>query len=442
MAVWKQSASGVQERLGGVKIVDTNSSGSAASKWLCPESMILFAFFGFALLGLQLNPELQQNDVLTGQGNVIRQSFYIFALVASVVFLKKNGVSPSLSVRLPVLFLLAWCTISLTWAVDPFVGLRRLLLTVVVFVTIYRCVDVLGTNKTAGLMRLLLACILILNYYAVFFTNLGVHLASEMDPSIVGDWRGFLVQKNFAGPACAFTIMFFLFSKGSKAIRFTVVALSTNFLIFTNSKTSIALLVLSLVVGLCYRASSFRYKILIVPVLAYVVALAVVYEMFYIDDVSEWLLNPDSLTGRTVIWQFMCKYASDHSVLGAGFGSFWNIGDASPINDMTNGWVSKLTQGHNGYLDVLVQLGTLGVTLCFAALFVIPLWRLTTQPQADSATSTLAVSIIFFAAAHNLTETSVLDRDSLVWIFLVLANCISWKSEAEAGDRHPAVDRT
>lgn len=68
------------------------------------------------------------------------------------------------------------------------------------------------------------------------------------------------------------------------------------------------------------------------------------------------------LTGRTEIWALVLLSIKQHPFFGIGYGAFW-LGEGSPSQYIINvlHWVPL--QSHNGYLDILNELGITGLTL-------------------------------------------------------------------------------
>ncbi len=148
--------------------------------------------------------------------------------------------------------------------------------------------------------------------------------------------------------------------------------------------------------------------------------------IFYTDMLNKPFQREDSLTGRVQIWPPLVAYALDNPLLGAGFGSFWNIGRESPIFAYsTTYWVTQLGNGHNGYLDLLVQIGFPGLILVVMALIVTPMLRLSLSPYASRNQGALLLALIIFCTGHNFTETSLMDRDAFVHLYLVMAGALA-----------------
>nr|WP_248306445.1 O-antigen ligase family protein [Devosia oryzisoli] len=230
-----------------------------------------------------------------------------------------------------------------------------------------------------------------------------------------------MLHKNFAGPTAAITILFLAFGgRGiNRWVKLGLVAAAAYFLYRTHSKTSLGLLVPALLLGWTYLAFGARRLRLVVPFLVLAVIIALVGyggELAAIIDINE---TPDALSGRGSIWPILIEYANAHPVTGAGFGSFWNIGPDSPVFGLAASWVATLGNGHNGYLDTLTQLGYPGLIMAAGAVVLLPGWRLVTDTRIHDTTGALLLSLLVFCAFHNLTETSLLDRDVGIWLFMV-----------------------
>ncbi len=79
--------------------------------------------------------------------------------------------------------------------------------------------------------------------------------------------------------------------------------------------------------------------------------------------VVESLGRNSTLTGRTLIWDMVLSRHTD-PIIGTGFGAFWVGPDAVEISQ---NWA--LTEAHNGYLEVYLNSGLIGVVLLFGVLF-------------------------------------------------------------------------
>jgi len=356
----------------------------------------------------------------TGGGDFLRQGLYVAALIYVLV---SQGVVYNLSklkvIPLSLTILLAWCICSVGWAIDPGISLRRVTLAVIVVLTVFLVVEAAGTARTLAVLRWSFAALLLLNYLMVLASPEGVHSTADFDPSLAGNWRGLMLHKNTAGVACAFTVLLWLFTGGKGLLRWVVIGGAAYFLVETQSKTSLGALGVSLVFGFIFSVLSARPRMVAAAIAFVAVILCLMAGQEYLGELSRYLNQPDALTGRLQIWKILWSYSMSNLALGSGYGSFWDIGPASPIFQHTRNWVVFITSGHSGYLDVLVQLGLGGLVLTLIAVLVAPLWKLLSNGAVSPAVCGLLAAGLAFFAMHNVTETSFLDRDRLAWVLLL-----------------------
>jgi O-antigen ligase len=204
------------------------------------------------------------------------------------------------------------------------------------------------------------------------------------------------------------------------------------FLWFTHSSTSLGMFLIMLPLGLLFGAGlrrGFDRKILLllvfavleIPLLTYV-ALTLWADVF--GDPS-FLFIDLTFTGRTEIWEFVWQYVVKSPFIGTGYGSFWAIGDLSPSLVSASKFVAQYTEAHNGYLDVLVSIGAMGLVFTGLAL-VQPyaLLRFYSSSQTDTATQEVllcALLLLTFGILHNTLESSLLQGVSPIWTLMLIS---------------------
>jgi len=75
-----------------------------------------------------------------------------------------------------------------------------------------------------------------------------------------------------------------------------------------------------------------------------------------------------TFTGRTHLWEDILREVADHWVIGAGFQGFWVL-DNPELLALYDIYVWLPNQGHNGYLDILNEVGIIGLVLFFLVIF-------------------------------------------------------------------------
>jgi O-antigen ligase len=296
---------------------------------------------------------------------------------------------------------------------------------VVVVVSLLLSVELLGAQRAFFLWRWLLAAILLVNFLSIPLIAAARHGASEIDPALVGNWRGLYGHKNLAGAVCALTALVFLFTQNGKRnwIGIAIALAACLFLVMTRSKSSAGFLIISGFCGLLYRLAwrdGLNRAILLVcgALLATAMALFVVLDA---DAIARVLEDPTEFTGRAEIWAAELRYIADHPLFGAGFGTFTDTRSASPLRDYVSGsWVAGVSHGHNGYLQVLVTIGGIGFILAMIALVAAPIRRLWTPDVRDHGFKSMLVAVFVFALLHNFMESDFLEGDGVTWCAMLM----------------------
>ncbi len=125
--------------------------------------------------------------------------------------------------------------------------------------------------------------------------------------------------------------------------------------------------------------------------------------------------NP-TLTDRTYLWHQVLRMVEDPWV-GAGFESFW-LGPRLDKIWRLNPWLPN--QAHNGYLEVYLNLGWLGVTLLMVVIAAgyrtaLRAWR------GGDATGNLRLALFFVGLVYNFTEAAFFRMQAAAWLFFMLA---------------------
>ena len=360
------------------------------------------------------------------RGDVTRQIAYLsVAVLIGVMALLRHGLESIRIVPLSMILLLTWCVASALWAPETGIVLRRAGLEVVVVVSLLLSVELLGAERAFLIWRWLLAAILLVNFLSIPLIPAARHGAGEIDPALVGNWRGLYGHKNLAGAVCALTAILFLFTRNGRRnwIGIAIALASCFFLAMTHSKSSAGFLVIALVCGLLYRAAwsdGLNRAILITSAALLAIGLAL-FVALDADAIARALEDPNEFTGRGEIWAAELRYIADHPLLGAGFGTFTDTKSLSPLHNYVSGsWVDAVSHGHNGYLQVLVTIGGIGFLLAMLALVAAPARRLWTPDTKNNGFKGLLMALFIFAVLHNFMESDFLEGDGVTWAALLM----------------------
>lgn len=389
------------------------------------KQLILYIFLAMVYLG----PLMSVRDLSeSGAGNISRQAIYLGILVyLCYISIKEKASLKNFILPIPVVISFFWAFFSVLWAINTEISFRRLFLTFDIFLSILLFSKIIKFDQISKIAKISLMALLIVNYvFVLFFPDVGIHPISDSGSISYGhNWRGIMAHKNFAGATCAILIIYCCFDQKSfsRFLNIFIVMAASYFLYETQSKTSAGVAVVAIIAGYCFAVLSGNFRVFMVIGLAIFSLCSAIISIVYADSISGGLLHPRSFTGRGQIWAAMLRYCQDNPIFGTGFGSFWNIGYDSPIYHYTTGFATTVTVGHNGYLDLAATIGVPGLILVVAAMLIIPFAKVIVDDSIDRDRGSLFVAILVFTIGHNVTESSVFDRDSIVGVFLSIAIC-------------------
>ncbi|WP_124728320.1 O-antigen ligase family protein [Staphylospora marina] len=368
--------------------------------------------------------------------------FVLTVLFAWLTWRKlKESLRPTLWIWLPV----AWAFCSVLWSGFEEVTLQKsITLALMTLLGVW-----IGTHF--GLKRLLLvlavmmAVIMVLSLLAVpLFWDLAIdHQEHE------GAWKGVFVHKNSLGRIMALSFLVFSLLQFQYAkTRFNnklpyAVGLSMALLVLSDSQTAflieVALMVLLGFIWLFWRKPRlFKWAVLLllVPVAGVGIWILVDGESFF------GLLGKDAtMTGRTPLWSYAIAMAMREPWLGYGYYGFWH-GMEGPSNSVWKVIQWKPPHSHNGFIDLWLDLGLIGVGLFLAGLvkfLIMAVRHVRFNNRWEDAWPLLYGA---FMIVSNISESAILTNNfNLFWVLYVATFTMlaaKQADEAQSHDRSPA----
>jgi O-antigen ligase len=364
-------------------------------------------------------------------GSPMDRAVFVVLLVLGLLVLvrRRQQVRQLLWSNLPILSFFLYCAISVCWSEFPEVALKRwikasgdlvLVLVVLTEVDSYAAVKRL-LSRTAFILIPL--SILFIKYYP----NLG---RSYNKWTWMPSFGGVTTSKNTLGMICMLMGLGSLWrflsecrrrkcaDRNRKLIAHGVL-LATVLWLFTiaDSMTSLSCFVLAGGLMAAMNFSRFARKPAMVHLLVAVVVLISFATLFlgigsgFVQ--STMARDTTTLTGRTDIWKIALSMTGN-PVVGTGFESFW-LGKR--LEKMWE-YNREINQAHNGYLEVYLNLGWIGVTLLawmLAASYGRVVRGVRQHPEGSLWLAYFVVMVIY-----NFTEASF-KMMSPIWILFLLA---------------------
>jgi O-antigen ligase len=268
--------------------------------------------------------------------------------------------------------------------------------------------------------------------------------ARVIDP-IHGTLRGVVGTKNTLGSFMALGILAalataFLHRAHTRRHVLAAVVMAAA-LAFTNSTaaTATALLVILGAVCAAMRARPVG-RILLGAGLALTLAgTAVLLPLSDPDTLAGAIGEDTTLTGRDAVWDESLRAAADRPVLGYGYGAFWEGSRAADDIRARLQW--PVPNGHNGLLDIALDLGLVGAALMVLLVLALLMRGVHDAARGSHDAAVLRLSVGALLILRNTVESGLLQQNTLLTVLLVVALAIPAPVDApsEPGNRRPAI---
>jgi len=378
---------------------------------------------------LQMGPPRLPEEYL--EGSPLDRNIYAVLLAAGIVVLlaRQNTVVKVLRANGPLILFLFYCAVSISWSDYPEVAFKRWIKFLGDYVMIL--IVVTDSSQLSAIKRvlarvgflLLPISILLIKYYP----DLGRVYASHWDATVY--YAGVTSDKNMLGMTCMVfglgSVWRFLqelqSDKHTRRIRILIAhgAILAMVLWLFRMANSVTAFSCFLMAGTLLVATSLQLarKPWIVHSLV-VTMITVSASALFLgvgSELVQGLGRDTTLTGRTELWGQLLKLSAN-SILGTGFESFW-LGNR--VVKLWNIYWWQPNESHNGYLEVYLNLGWIGVGLL--AVILVTGYRsivrlLNREPEA----ARLCLAYFLVGVAYNFTEAAI-RTTGLVWIAFALA---------------------
>ncbi|RWP38913.1 MAG: O-antigen ligase family protein [Mesorhizobium sp.] len=338
--------------------------------------------------------------------------------------------------------------LSVAWSIAPEISVRRYVLQVMVFVC--AVLPIVSLRRMPVATDHLFVCFgltALLNLPFLFLTQRG-----ELGHA------GFFTGKNLLGEMSALAFMFALHQVSRTGVIYRLrggigVVVALTLLIASESKTSLGLALLSPAVAGIIIAASIVTPFSPAALIGYLSSLLIVGVFiasnvldFSKEDAFLFFFGDVGFTGRTEIWSFALEMIERRPMFGWGFQSFWLVGPDAPSVREAPGFVAEMPHAHNGYLDTILQTGSIGFAVFAIAIFfsLIAVGRVA---RAEPSRAWLCLSVFLFAMLHNGMESSFFRAFDPLWLALLIvcadigaASLLLREQGAEAAGRSRGPD--
>jgi exopolysaccharide production protein ExoQ len=316
---------------------------------------------------------------------------------------------------------LAFAFASALWSFDPDTTLRRSLTLLTTFCLGYWLVARFSLDR---IIRLVASVCIVAGVASAVVAVAIPRIGVMSDTGLAGDWCGVFNHKNSLGAAmmlgclcCGWSVAV---HRQGRAFNIFGLLICFGVSLMSGSRTSVMMILFMPFIGYCLRSLRLPGLLRIWTIFLLVISagvLAVLIDNYFVD-VMVFLDKDPSLTGRAPLWNALLGIIAARPVIGYGFGAFWLEGNINvEYLWKVAGWIAPTA--HNSYLDMLLQLGIVGLPLSMAILG-------STLFRAARAVWSESVSWASFAGIYVITlfgagffETNLLNPGELDSVMLV-----------------------
>ncbi|MGF1455385.1 MAG: O-antigen ligase family protein [Alphaproteobacteria bacterium] len=417
----------------------TTASIAPAPLWGRPDHAPVYRaaeviFFIILLYLFQIfTPEIEQIDlsitafaVQASKANTLNQFFWLAAaaLLSLLILRQPERFLRTILGYLPLLLLMGYVLLSSNWAIVPSISFRRAVLAlIIIYCLIITSIYVRSPRRMFFVLYAAFAVALIQSLIAA---TMGTSYTS------LDEFRGFQNHKNTMGAIAGYAFITGLFIHRDlpgavlKLANVVFLAAFVFILVIAKSKTAQqeiliipVLTIVALIASRLLRVSVGTTLMMFLTLLFLTYWILVFGFGIESDDVLGVIVADVTFTDRTIIWDYVSDKASERWLLGYGHMSFWAVGLDSVNLTAPVYFIRQLNQAHNGFLDIWLNLGIIGVLLFFPIL-----WRfdqaLRIARDSHPHTHNIAWGLMLYAIVHNLTESTILLGQNVSWVIMLI----------------------
>lgn len=336
--------------------------------------------------------------------------------------------------RSPLLLLLVViCVISTVWSVSPADTLRRSLA-----LAMTAAFGWLLADRYDYWMQLrLVGVALTIAIVGSVFICLAVPEIGVMQGLHSGAWRGLFVHKNVLGKLAVLDLVVVTVLTMRSGFRPWLAVSAVAALVAITMSSSLTAFALAVVAG--YAAalvgvirSQSRTAPIATLLLLSVGLLMLLIVLSSLDALLAAIGRDRTLTGRTEIWEEISAFVGARPWLGYGYSGGW-VPDTNIVTAIQLAVDWAPLSAHNGYLDLLLQIGSIGIAV-FSLLMIISIINfLSTLRSADALSVYWSAAFLSLMLVGNFVESAMLRQNEINTVLFVSTVLMLNKVAQEAG---------
>ncbi|MFT4153213.1 O-antigen ligase family protein [Parafilimonas sp.] len=391
--------------------------------------IIVFIFLSGAFLTVLNGGSITDSgtaDVDAEAGNLGAQIFWILVYVTVIILSAKQigSMLALLNENKILLFFILLMLLSSLWSDVPLVTLRK---TISLYGSTLLGLYLVQNYSLTGVLRIISIA---LNITGIFSLLAALLLPSYgiMHDLHEGAWRGVFIHKNHLGRMMVINIVCTLvlvrYDKKVRKRALYIILFSVFLIIKSQSMGALIISFVTVFINQVFRSLKLKANLFAVSVLVFILTGSVI--VYYLLNNYQQILiglgKDPTLTGRTILWSQLSIAIARKPFLGYGLGGFW-LGNSGPsaLVWAAVGW--EPIQSHNGYFDIALDLGLLGLALfiiLFLKYYARFIYRYALLKQEIYSWGLMFSTVLLI---YNFEESCVLKANNIFWVLIVFTFC-------------------
>jgi len=389
---------------------------------LAKVSFAIYLFFVFFGTRLPFYEKITEAENL-GTSNIINQIVFGSLFVFSIILLipKRRELLNFIKREKFLTIFLLWSLITIIWSNYSLVSFKRYiqyLTTVTISLSVL--LHVKDTKQIINVFKIIIGGYLLISLLSIL-TIPGAH-------DRFGIWRGVASHKNTLGQISLISVIFFtaIFNKEqslkSKTIVAALIIMAIVLLFGSQSSTSIftflILFVLTLILLIDKVFEPIRIRKTVSLLALFVFMIMFISIMLIVPEIIEDAVGSTgkdlTFTGRVDLWADIWEEAKNHLVIGTGFQGYWVV-TSTKVELLFEIYSWLPTQAHNGYLDIINEVGIIGIIL-FSFILINYFVNLTRTKQKQ-----IWKWFVIAALIINITESAFIRPKVVVGVMFIFS---------------------
>jgi len=382
------------------------------------------------------------------EGNLVDRSIFFGLIVLSIVILMVRPFSfgAFFSRNIALMALLVLALASVVWSDFPLVAFKRwfrdlgnYLVVLVVLSDPHPYEAVLTLLRRLFFLLIPLSVVLI-----KYYPDLGKQFSYWTGAT---EFIGAATSKNMLGVLCLVSGLFFFWDTLTRwsdrkdrrtrriiKVNMAFIAMTLWLLNLASSATSTICLTLGCLIILAASTNVFQrspgFLKFMIPT-AFCIYLVLAFGFNINGEMAGAVGRDPSLTGRSNIWAAVLS-THTNPIVGTGYESFW----LGPRLDHVWKLAGQVNEAHNGYLELYLNLGLVGVFFFF--IFMVASYRTICKRLSPSfSLASLGLALWTVMLFYNMTESSAF-RGQFAWVIFAMVIILVSARDPIARDASPA----